>query len=133
MTVFFAIEPFRLRLEKLLDVKRRVYAGIVEEISDAFRNVPIEQIRNNRDMILLEDPLIVVKLRLPDKKHKLSKKDGFRLIYLAYKNTEKVVFLDIYPKRGPLQQLDLSDSDLLDLLDRYNMEMEEQSLQRYSV
>ena len=32
---------------------------------------------------------------------------------------ERVVFLDIYPKRGPLQQLDISDAVLCQLLAQY--------------
>ena len=32
---------------------------------------------------------------------------------------ERVVFMDIYPKRGPLQQLDISREDLLRLLAEY--------------
>lgn len=67
-------------------------------------------------MILLDDEYILIKLRLPDKKHKLSKRDGFRLIYLVYKNTEEVVFMDIYPKNGPMQQLDIDDAQLAVLI-----------------
>lgn len=32
---------------------------------------------------------------------------------------ERVAFLDIYPKRGPLQQLDIPDAELLRLLALY--------------
>ena len=65
----------------LLKVKRKVYANVENEINREFAGKPIEQIRQNNDMILLEGDLIVVKLRLPDKKQHLSRKDGFRLIY----------------------------------------------------
>ena len=50
---------------------------------------------------------------------------------MTYKNEEKVVFLDIYPKNGPLQQLDITDNDLLDLLAMYNSETKGGLLQQY--
>lgn len=122
MVTFFSISVFRERLQALMSAKRGAYAGVDHEIIDAFRSATIDEIRNNRDMILLDDPLVVVKLRLPDHKNRRSRKDGYRLIYLTYRNQEKVVFLDIYPKNGPSQQLDTSDDRLLDLIQTYNEE-----------
>lgn len=122
MVTFLSIQIFRDRLQRLLDMKRGVYAGVDEEIVDAFSNASIEEIRNNRDMILIDDPVVLVKLRLPDHRNKRSRKDGYRLIYLTYRNQEKVVFLDVYPKNGPCQQLNTSDERLLDLIQSYNEE-----------
>ncbi len=84
-------------------------------------------------MILIANDLLVIKLRLPDKKQRLSKKDGYRLIYLVSKTTENVVFLEIYPKNGPSQQLDISDNDLAMLLDEFTIETKEQSLVEFSM
>ncbi len=84
-------------------------------------------------MILLSNELIVIKLRLPDKKQRLSKKDGYRLIYLVSKTIEKVVFLDVYLKNGPSQQLDISDKDLAALLDQFAFEAREQLLEEFPV
>ena len=75
-------------------------------------------------MILLDDPRIIIKLRLPDKKHRLSKRDGYRLIYLVYKDREEVAFLDVYPKNGPLQQLDIADNEVVELVRQYVDEKE---------
>ena len=96
----------------LLKVKRGVYAGVVSEICQAFKNATIEQIRQNRDMILMNNDAVVIKLRMPDKKQKLSKADGYRLIYLVMKQIPLVVLLDIYPKRGPSQQLDIEGNEI---------------------
>lgn len=116
MIHFISITSFRERLSTLLKIKRMVYGGVVSEICNAFKKVPIEQIRSNRDMILMDNDSVVIKLRLPDKKQKLSKSDGYRLIYMVMKQVEVVVFLDIYPKRGPMQQLDIDDDELNRLL-----------------
>lgn len=133
MIRFKSITSFRCRLAALLKVKRKVYANVENEIKREFTAKPIEQIRQNNDMILLEGELIVIKLRLPDKKQHLSRKDGFRLIYLVSKTDEIVVFLDIYPKNGPLQQLDIADDDLKSLLREFIVEVQDDRLEEYPI
>lgn len=133
MISFKTISSFRTRLAALLKVKRKVYANAENEINREFAGKPIEQIRQNNDMILLEGDLVVVKLRLPDKKQHISKKDGFRLIYLVSKTDEIVVFLDIYPKNGPLQQLDIADKDLKSLLKEFIEEANVGELEAYRI
>lgn len=118
MIQFVSITVFRQALEALLKVKRGVYAGVPSEICAAFQNVPIEQIRVNRDMVLMD----TIKLRLPDKRQHLSKSEGYRLIYLVLKNSPVVAFLTVYPKRGPLQQLDIPDEELKNLVIRFTAE-----------
>lgn len=119
MNHFASITAFRKRLAELLKVKRGVYAGVKAEICQAFNDVSIDQIRTNRDMILIDNETIIIKLRLPDKRQRLSKSDGYRLIYMVMKHTPLVVFLDIYPKRGPMQQLDIDDKELNRLLQQF--------------
>lgn len=133
MISFKTISSFRSRLAALLKVKRKVYANVENEINREFAGKPIEQIRQNNDMILLEGDLVVVKLRLPDKKQHLSRKDGFRLIYLVSKTDEIVVFLDIYPKNGSLQQLDIADNDLKSLLKEFIEEAQSNNLLDYAI
>ncbi len=124
MIQFSAIGFFASRMAALEGVKRGVYATVEDEVKAAFKGVSIEQIRQNYDMILLDDPRIVIKLRLPDKKHRLSKRDGYRLIYLVYKDCEEVAFLDIYPKNGPMQQLDIDEAMVVELVRQYVDEKE---------
>ena len=132
MILFKTITSFRKRLEELLKVRRNVYGGVVNEIKKELGDVPIEQIRMNRDMILLEDDLIVIKLRLPDKKQKLSRKDGYRLIYMVSKVADVVVFLDVYPKNGPMQQLDIDDKEVKRLITEFIVEAEENALKEFA-
>lgn len=131
MISFKTISHFRGRLQNLMDYKRGVYAGAKTEVVTAFKNVPIEQIRQNRDMILMQDDSIAIKLRLPDHRQRLSKKDGYRLIYLVSMIEERVAFLDIYPKRGPLQQLDIPDDELMRLLAIYIQEGDSDQLEDF--
>ena len=131
MISFKTISSFRSRLSGLLSVRRKVYVNVENEIKRGFAGKPIEQIRQNNDMILLEGDLIIIKLRLPDKKHHLSRKDGYRLIYLVSKTDEIVVFLDIYPKNGPLQQLDIADAELKFLVKQFIDEAQLDILEDY--
>ena len=124
MIEFKTIAYFRSRLKVLLTVKRGVYATVEDEIRREFGGKSIEEIRINNDMILIDEPRIVIKLRLPDKKHRLAKKDGYRLLYLVYKDREEVGFLDIYPKNGPMQQLDEDDNVVAALVNQYAQEKE---------
>ncbi|MBR2772750.1 MAG: hypothetical protein IKD78_12215 [Bacteroidales bacterium] len=133
MIKFSAITYFIERTSTLKNVRRGVYASVEDEIRAAFKETSIEQIRQNRDMILLDDPRIIIKLRLPDRKHRLAKKDGFRLIYLVYKDVEEVAFLDIYPKNGPMQQLDIDDQQVVNLVKQYIDEKENGTLLDYKI
>ena len=75
--------------------------------------------------------LVIIKLRLPDKEQHLSRKDGYRLIYLVSKTDEIVVFLDIYPKNGPLQQLDIANGELKFLVKQFVDEAQLNILEDY--
>lgn len=108
MITFYATSSFIGRVKRLKKVRRGVYSSVEEDVKAAFSGQDIESVRANRDMILMVDQLLVIKLRLPDTSQRLSKKDGYRLIYLVSKISETVVFLDIYPKNGPEQQLSIN-------------------------
>lgn len=110
---------FRARLQALVDIRKGVYSSVPAEIKREFESADIETIRHNRDMILIQNDLVIVKYRLGDKRMKLSKANGYRLIYMVSTLHERVVFLDIYPKRGPLQQLDIDDRQLMRLIEEY--------------
>lgn len=119
MISFQMISSFRARLQALVDIRKGVYSSVPAEIKREFESADIETIRHNRDMILIQNDLVIVKYRLGDKRMKLSKANGYRLIYMVSTLHERVVFLDIYPKRGPLQQLDIDDRQLMRLIEEY--------------
>lgn len=131
MISYKSINNFRTRLSDLLKVKRGVYSNLTDEIEQEFEGADIEKIRNNRDMILIQNESIIVKLRLPDRKMQLSKANGYRLIYMVSTTKERVVFLDIYPKREPMQQIDINAKDLTRLLMDFNFEDENGTLEEY--
>ena len=133
MIEYNAIAYFIQRLQTLKEVKRGVYASVEDEIRASFACQSIEQIRQNRDMILMDDEHIVIKMRMQDRKHKLSKRDGFRLIYIVYKEHEEIGLLDVYPKNGPLQQLDIDDKQVVSLVQQYLEEKEQGVLSPFAL
>lgn len=124
MICFVSVSTFRKRIVELLKVKRGVYGGVTNEICQAFKDATIEQIRQNRDMILLNNDAAVIKLRMPDKKQHLLKADGYRLIYMVMKQSPLVALLDVYPKRGPSQQLDIEDNETARLVMEFVTELQ---------
>lgn len=54
-------------------------------------------------------------------------------MYLVSKVDELVVFLDIYPKNGPSQQLDIDDVEIKRLVSEFIEEGENDSLESYSI
>lgn len=119
MISFQTISSFRARLQALIDIRKGVYSSVPAEIKREFESADIETIRHNRDIILIQNDLVIVKYRLGDKRMKLSKANGYRLIYMVSTLHERVVFLDIYHKRGSLQQLDIDDRQLMRLIEEY--------------
>lgn len=131
MITRLSISNFLTRVRSLLDVKKGVYKGVTAEIENAFKGKDIDEIRRNRDMILQQDGWKIIKLRLQDKKQHLSKRDGYRLIYLVSMTEEKIILLDIYPKNGPSQQLDIEDSEIFRLLKEFISEQEANTLSQF--
>ena len=79
-------------------------------------------------MILMDNDSISIKLRLQDKKQRLSKADGYRLIYMVMKKVPVVALLSIYPKRGPMQKINLEEHELERLLNTFTEEFNNQQI-----
>ena len=119
MISFQTISSFRARLQALVNIRKGVYSSVPAEIKREFESAGIETIRHNRDMILIQNDLVIVKYRLGDKRMKLSKANGYRLIFMVTTLHERVVFLDFYRKRGSLQHLYIDDRQLMRLIEEY--------------
>ena len=82
MIIFKTISTFRTRFQNLLAIRKGVYSGVHAEIKREFQTADIDTIRNNRDMILIQNDTVIVKYRLGDKRMKLSKANGYMIISL---------------------------------------------------
>jgi len=117
--VFYSIQAFRNAIAKLCSKPKDGYGSVAKDICSSFVDKSIDEIRINRDMVLNEDNFTIIKLRVPNSGRNLSKKDGFRLLYLVHRQKEEVIFLYIYPKRGPQGLITLKDNDIISLLKDY--------------
>ena len=113
---YYSISAFREALNKLLKKPKDGYTSVVNDICNDFKEKTIDEIRNNRDMVFDDKTYRIVKLRLPNSLQKLSKSNGFRLIYYVNKKKDEVVFLYVYPKRGNLGLITISQERIISLL-----------------
>ena len=133
MPIFYSTQTFRDALNKLCSKPKEGYSSVAKDICNSFKDKTIDEIRMNRDMVLCEDKLTIIKLRVPNSGQRLSKKDGFRLIYLAHKEKEEVTFLYIYPKRGKYGLVTVKDDEILSLLEEYVNEKKSSSLEMHDI
>lgn len=131
MPIFKTTSSFQKSLLNLLKVKRNVYASVVEDINTEFAGKNIIEIIQFRIAIQSFQDSKIIKLRCKDSHNNLSKKDGYRLIYFVSQSLDLVVFLQIYPKRGPLQKIDLEPNELKDLILELREEMDSKSLKNF--
>lgn len=90
MIAFYSTTKFRNSAKKLH--KEREYNSLVTDIANAFKDRPIAEIRNNRDLLKNEENLVFVKLRITNSYLNLSKQKGWRLIYCVSRKTNEVYF-----------------------------------------
>ena len=110
--IFLSIHTFRKALLQLSKAKKSEYASIRSDIAKSFLNKTSEEIFSSPDMINQNETFKVIKLRIANTNAKFSKRDGYRMIYLVNNQNDMVCLLYVYPKKGSLQQINISDKDL---------------------
>lgn len=80
--------------------------SVTKDICKALTDMPDNILRDTNDRVRQLTNFRIVKLRLPNSEQKLSKSNGFRLIYWVSLLTDDLVLLSIYPKRGPQGAVD---------------------------
>lgn len=133
MAAYYSISYFRDNLNKMIKKPKDGYTNVVIEICNDFKNKTIEEIRINNDMILNENEYTIIKLRLPDSKRKLSKSEGYRLIYYVHKQKDEIVFLYIYPKRGTMGMVSISGDFMKELIKTFLEESHSKSLVEHDI
>jgi len=83
------------------------YATVVKDICDALGEMEDNILRDTNDRVFQFPEYRVVKLRVANSGRKLSKSNGFRLIYWVSQLHDNVVLMRVYPKRGPQAAVDL--------------------------
>jgi mRNA-degrading endonuclease RelE of RelBE toxin-antitoxin system len=119
MCTFYSTEGFREALRQLIKKPKERYGSVVEDICDEFSGKSFREITGARVMIGEESGFRIIKTRIKNSAQDLSKKDGFRLIYLVSKEKNAVVFLFVFPKRGPQRKNNITFQEQESLIKNY--------------
>ena len=130
---YLSITIFRRAIKELTKKQKNGYNSIIKDISSDFQSKTIDEIRHNRDMVLEDTMYSIIKLRLPNSDLKLSKSDGFRLIYYVHKTKDIVVFIYVYPKRGPLGLITIKQQEILQYLEQLIEENDNKQLAEINI
>lgn len=103
---FYSISTFRSSLEHLCRKEKDGYHLCKTDICNLFKNLTFENIWAKNYLIRDLNDIRIIKIRLPNSFLNLSSADGFRVIICCNKKYMTVNFLNIYPKRGKLAQMD---------------------------
>ena len=124
--IFHTTSSFRQNILSLTKKSKEGYMTVVADVCRALQDMPDNVIRDTNDRIIQMQRFRIVKLRIPNSGQKLSKSNGFRLIYYVSLVDDTVVLMGVYPKRGPKGVADLADTDY----DRLIKGMIEESLSK---
>jgi mRNA-degrading endonuclease RelE of RelBE toxin-antitoxin system len=105
------------------------YGSVREDIKD-FKG----KIKTFQEFFELPTSLIpakevrTIKHRIKDSANSRGSSNGFRLIYIANRNTQTITLCHIYPKRGPLGKISASKSELSQIINEYTAQFKAKGL-----
>lgn len=117
---FYSILTFRNSINQLCRKERNGYHLCKSDICNLFKNLSFQDIWAKNYLIRDLDNIRIIKIRIPNSFQNLSSADGFRLIICCNIKYKTVNFLNIYPKRGKLSQMDQSSFEYKRQLREYS-------------
>ena len=119
---FFTISTFRDVVASLIKKPREGYSSVVADICAELQSMPDNILRDTNERIIQTPEYRVVKLRVANSKLKLSKSNGFRLVYLVSLITDDVFLLTVFPKRGTKGISNIPNAEYVRLLNELSQE-----------
>jgi len=113
---FYTISTFREVVASLIKKPREGYVTLVSDICTELQSMPDNILRDSYERIIQTAEYRVVKLRIGNSGQKLSKANGFRLVYMVSLVTNDVVLMTIFPKRGAKGINNIPNSEYIRLL-----------------
>ena len=107
--------------------------SVVNDICTQLMGMDDIILRESNDRVRQQANYRIVKLRLPNSGLKLSKSNGFRLIYWVSLISDEVVLMCIYPKRGSQSAVDLVDAEYARLLEEMTNESQANMLHQVDI
>ena len=130
---YLTTSTFRQTVARLTKKTKDGYSTVVSDICKALQDMPDNIARDTNDRIKMYDEYRVVKLRIPNSGLRLSKANGFRLIYWVSMKRDNMVLLRVYPKRGPQGIVDIADAEYDRLLEEMIVESKCHSLHQVDI
>ncbi len=130
---FHSISTFRDSLENLCRKEKNGYHSCKKDICNQLNNQSFDNIWEMNFRVKDLDNIRVIKIRVQNSFQNLSSSDGFRLIVCCNKKQQTVAFLNIYPKRGKLAQLDQSKEEFKRQLKTYLSAFQSKQLVQHDI
>lgn len=130
---YFTSSTFRETLNGLLKKRKEGYSSVSMDISQALNDMPDNILRDTNERIIQTPNYRIVKLRVANSGQRLSKADGFRLIYLVSLVSDDVVLLRVFPKRGSKSMVNISNAEYLRLVNEVLNESKANKLHQVGV
>ena len=130
---FHSISTFRDSLENLCRKEKNGYHSCKKDICNQLNNQSFDNIWEMNFRVKDLDNIRVIKIRVQNSFQNLSSADGFRLIVCCNKKQQTVAFLNIYPKRGKLAQLDQSKEEFKRQLKTYLSALQNKQLVQHDI
>lgn len=130
---FYTSSTFRECLQDLLKRRKDGYSSAPADICKALLDMPDNILRDTNERIIQAPNFRIVKLRVPNSGLRLSKSDGFRLIYIVSMVSDDLALLRVYPKRGAKSMVDISDAEYMRLIKEVMTESNDRKLHQVDI
>lgn len=130
---FFTISTFRDVVASLIKKPREGYSSVVADICAELQSMPDNILRDTNERIIQTPEYRVVKLRVANSNLKLSKSNGFRLVYLVSLITDEVFLLTVFPKRGTKGISNIPNAEFVRLLNELSQETSSKLLHQVDI
>lgn len=130
---FFTISTFRDVVASLIKKPREGYSSVVADICAELQSMPDNILRDTNERIIQTPEYRVVKLRVANSNLKLSKSNGFRLVYLVSLITDDVFLLTVFPKRGTKGISNIPNAEYVRLLNELFQETSSKLLHQVDI
>ena len=130
---FFTISTFRDVVASLMKKPREGYSSVVADICAELQSMPDNILRDTNERIIQTPEYRVVKLRVANSNLKLSKSNGFRLVYLVSLITDDVFLLTVFPKRGTKGISNIPNAEFVRLLNELSQETSSKLLHQVDI
>jgi hypothetical protein len=130
---FYSISTFRNSLKNICNREKYGYRSCEKDICNLFKSHSFDDIWEMNYRVRDLDNIRVLKVRVQNSFQHLSSSDGFRLILCCNKKYQTITFLNVYPKRGKLGQLDQSKEEFKRQLKEYLSEFKNNQLIQHNI